>query len=62
MLDTRPVVPTQVRVGKRSRSDYENGNEDVRPSADGSGNVDVEGLQWIHFIECLTNTDHRLLI
>lgn len=56
MLDPRPVVPAQVQVGKRSRSDYENGNDDVRP------NVDVEGLHWPHLTECLTNIDHRLLI
>lgn len=44
MLDTTFVVPAQVPVGKRSRSDYENENEDARPSANGSGNVDVEGM------------------
>ena len=43
ILDSRFAVPASVSSGKRSRSEYENTDDDARPSANGSG--DVEGLR-----------------
>ena len=43
ILDDHPAAQASGSSGKRSRSEYENTDDDARPSANGSG--DVKGLR-----------------
>ncbi len=62
MLDSTSAVPAPASSVKRSRSEFEEGDESARPNGNGPGHMDVEGMQWSHVIECLTNLSYRLLI